>query len=65
MEISVPLIMTVLQGLWRVKFVKIFLHSQWTSAMRYTRFIGDGDTNTFKTVFDAKPYGDGVDIEKN
>lgn len=26
--------------------------------LRYTRFIGDGDVNSFKKVCEAKPYGD-------
>ncbi|KAK7106360.1 hypothetical protein V1264_017625 [Littorina saxatilis] len=31
--------------------------------LRYTSFIGDGDTSSFKKVFDSKPYGD-VDVQK-
>ena len=30
--------------------------------LRYTRFISDGDTNTYKTVVESKPYGN-VKIE--
>lgn len=26
--------------------------------LRYTRYIGDGDTNSFKTVAQSRPYGD-------
>ena len=32
--------------------------------LRYSRFIGDGDVNTFRKVLDSKPYGDEVDIQK-
>ena len=31
--------------------------------LRYASFIGDGDTNSFKKVFDSKPYGD-VTVQK-
>lgn len=32
--------------------------------LRYTGFIEDGDTNSFKKVFDSKPYGDDVEVQK-
>ena len=32
--------------------------------LRHSRFIGDGDTNTFKIVSESKPYGEGVATEK-
>jgi hypothetical protein len=32
--------------------------------LRYSRFIGDGDTNSFKKVFDDNPYGDAHPVEK-
>ena len=32
--------------------------------LRHSRFIGDGDTNTFKIVSESKPYGEVVAIEK-
>ena len=31
--------------------------------LRYTSFVGDEDTNSFKKVFDSKPYGD-VTVQK-
>lgn len=31
--------------------------------LRYTGFVGDGDTNTYKKVCDSKPYGD-MNIDK-
>ena len=43
---------------------EIFCRSEQLYKLRYTRFIGDGDTNTFKVVSEAKPYGDDVTIEK-
>ena len=42
----------------------IFSESIQKHSLRYTRFIGDGDSNTFKTVSEAKPYGESVVIEK-
>ena len=32
--------------------------------LRYLSFIGDGDSSTFKTVSEAKPYGSDVVVEK-
>lgn len=32
--------------------------------LRYSRFIGDGDTNTFKKLSEAKPYGNDFTVEK-
>lgn len=32
--------------------------------VRYTRYLGDGDSKGFQIVKDSKPYGEGVDIEK-
>lgn len=41
----------------------IFCSSVEKHQLRYTRYIGDGDTNSFKALEEAKPYGD-VGIEK-
>lgn len=38
--------------------VDIFARSEEQYNLRYSRYIGDGDTNSFKSVSDAKPYGD-------
>ena len=38
--------------------VDIFSRSIETHNLRYARYIGDGDTNSFKTVLDSKPYQD-------
>lgn len=32
--------------------------------IRYTKYIGDGDTKSFKIVSDSKPYGEDVTISK-
>lgn len=32
--------------------------------VRFTEYLGDGDTNSFKTIEESKPYGDGVQIKK-
>lgn len=42
----------------------IFARSVRLYNLRYTRFIGDGDTNSFKTVFESDPYGPDIKIEK-
>ena len=42
----------------------IFSRSVEKYNLRYSRFIGDGDSNTFKTVSDSKPYGDDVCVQK-
>eukprot|EP00112_Aurelia_sp_Birch-Aquarium-sp1_P022982 Seg6679.1 transcript_id=Seg6679.1/GoldUCD/mRNA.D3Y31 product="hypothetical protein" protein_id=Seg6679.1/GoldUCD/D3Y31 len=34
------------------------------NGLHYVSFIGDGDSSTYKTVSNAKPYGDGVEIVK-
>lgn len=42
----------------------IFCSSLDQHKLRCTRFIGDGDTNSFKTVSDAQPYGPNFPVEK-
>ena len=42
----------------------LFGHSVEKYQLRYARFIGDGDTNSFKSVFESKPYGDQLLVEK-
>lgn len=41
----------------------IFCRSVEKYNLRYVNFIGDGDTNSFKKTFEARPYGD-LDIKK-
>ena len=38
--------------------VSIFSSSIEKYNMRYSHYIGDGDTESFKKVVDSKPYGD-------
>ena len=42
----------------------IFKRSMEKNGLRYLSFIGDGDSSTFKTVSEAKPYGSDVLVEK-
>ena len=44
--------------------VDLFGRSLDSHNLRYTRFIGDGDTNSFKRVSESKPYGDACVVEK-
>jgi hypothetical protein len=43
--------------------LRIFTRSEATRDLRYTKYLGDGDSSSFKTVSENKPYED-VDIEK-
>lgn len=38
--------------------IKIFHRSQTERGVKYINYIGDGDTKTFSSVVDSKPYGD-------
>ncbi|KAK3793476.1 hypothetical protein RRG08_003315 [Elysia crispata] len=44
--------------------VEMFGRSVESFNLRYTRYIGDGDTNSFKRVHDSNPYGSSCEIEK-
>ena len=44
--------------------VAIFKRSIDLHSLRYTEYVGDGDSSSFPEVVDAKPYGDGVVIKK-
>ena len=44
--------------------IDLFGRSVERHSLRYMRFIGDGDTNSFKKVFDSKPYVND-EIKKN
>lgn len=43
--------------------VRIFTRSEMTQGLQYTQYLGDGDSSSYKTVKECKPYED-VDIEK-
>jgi hypothetical protein len=38
--------------------IKIFLRSEKKNNLRYTTFLGDGDSSSYVNVVSAKPYGD-------
>ena len=42
----------------------IFCSSEDKYNLRFTSFIGDGDSKSFKTVQDAQPYGSDIPVEK-
>lgn len=44
--------------------VEMFQRSENLHGVRYTSYIGDGDSKTYKGVVDSRPYGDGVTIMK-
>lgn len=43
--------------------LRIFTRSESTRGLRYTKYLGDGDSSSFKTVKESKPY-DGVEVQK-
>lgn len=43
---------------------EIFQRSEEEYGVKYHRYIGDGDSKVFKSVSEAKPYGDTLVIEK-
>ncbi|GFW55458.1 uncharacterized protein TNCV_118421 [Trichonephila clavipes] len=43
--------------------IQIFQRSESLHTLRYTKFLGDGDSRTYKEVNDMQPYGD-TGIEK-
>ena len=44
--------------------IEIFRRSETKHRLRYTDYIGDGDTKSFKMVSESKPYCDDVEIVK-
>ena len=38
--------------------VRIFQRSEMTRNLRYTKYLGDGDSSSFKKVVECQPYGD-------
>lgn len=53
-------------GKMEVDSVKeMFLRSEEKFGVKYTNYIGDGDSKTFKAILDSKPYGDEVPIIKS
>lgn len=44
--------------------VEIFQRSEELYGVKYANYIGDGDTKTFKSLLDVKPYGDDFIVKK-
>lgn len=44
--------------------VNIFNRSEASRDLRYTEYLGDGDTSAYLTVVDSKPYGDETVVSK-
>ena len=42
--------------------VRIFQRSEMKRGLRYTKYLGDGDSSSFKKVMEYKPYGE-IDSE--
>ncbi len=40
--------------------VRIFERSEETRSLRYTKYLGDGDSSSFKKVQESRPYGDAI-----
>lgn len=52
-------------GKMEVDAVKeMFLRSEEKHGVKYTTYVGDGDSKTFKGILDANPYGDGYVVKK-
>ena len=43
---------------------RIFRRSVATRKLRYTHYIGDGDSKTFEAISQERPYGDNIQISK-
>lgn len=44
--------------------LKIFERSECERGVRYSKFLGDGDSSSYPTVRQAMPYGDDIVVEK-
>ncbi|GFV92980.1 uncharacterized protein TNCV_3426921 [Trichonephila clavipes] len=42
----------------------IFFRSEHKHGLIYKQYIGDGDTKTYMSLVEKKPYGDSIEIEK-
>lgn len=43
---------------------RMFLRSMGERGVRYTKYLGDGDSKGYKVVCDSKPYGENIAVEK-
>lgn len=44
--------------------IEMFKRSEELHSAKYGFYIGDGDTNTFKMLYETKPYGDDLTVKK-
>ena len=44
---------------------EMFATSQEKFGVKYSNYIGDGDSKTFKAILDSKPYGDELTVVKS
>ncbi|GFU65186.1 uncharacterized protein TNCV_4056561 [Trichonephila clavipes] len=49
---------------WKFAECRKFFRSEQKHGLKYQRYIGDGDSKTFLSIAEKKPYGDSVPIEK-
>ncbi|GFX12638.1 uncharacterized protein TNCV_3157591 [Trichonephila clavipes] len=47
-----------------VEMVRIFQRSLSHRSMRYTSYIGDGDSKTFSSITASNPYGEDITVSK-
>lgn len=52
------------EGMETDGILKIFERSEQERGVRYSKFLGDGDSSSYPTVRQAKPYGDDIVVEK-
>ncbi|KAK0065704.1 hypothetical protein Bpfe_005137 [Biomphalaria pfeifferi] len=52
------LIMQVVLEQWKLQVQSTFLCAVETRNIRYTQYLGDGDSSSYKKVVDSKPYGE-------
>ncbi|GFU92387.1 uncharacterized protein TNCV_824131 [Trichonephila clavipes] len=48
-----------------VGMVRIFQRSLSHRSVRYTSYIGDGDSKTFSSITASNPYGEDITVSKN
>ena len=45
--------------------IEMFTRFEELHNVKYTTYIGDGDTKTFKSLLDMQPYGDDLIVKKS
>ncbi|GFS93831.1 uncharacterized protein TNCV_5053041 [Trichonephila clavipes] len=51
-------------GMMTVRLVRIFQRSLSHRSVRYTSYIGDGDSKTFSSITASNPYGEDITVSK-